>query len=106
MPTAQIVARVFHLTLQAFHARLYSGAIWGAPHFEDGEWRFAIKKNDGSGTGFLISVVEFQQRGHPHAHIVVRFAEPPAGSKEQYNEGDRVPWIDECVLHLFVLPIV
>ena len=59
---AQIVARVFHQKLEALHTRLFSGAIWGAPGFDPltNEWRYRIDGCDGN--GYLVSVIEFQQR--------------------------------------------
>ena len=61
-PRVQIVARVFHLKLEAFKTRLFSGSVWGPASFDvdTGTWRYRVDASDG--TGFLISVIEFQQR--------------------------------------------
>ena len=70
-----VVCRVFHHKLEAIRARLLTGAAWGASSVDvDNEgnatWKYRIK--DAIGTGYIISVIEFQQRGMPHAHIVLK----------------------------------
>ena len=70
-----IVCRVFHHKLEALRARLLTGAAWGASSVDvddtgNATWRYNIKSD--SGTGYIISVIEFQQRGMPHAHIVLK----------------------------------
>ena len=70
-----IVCRVFHHKLEALRARLLTGAAWGASTVDvddegNAAWKYSIK--DASGKGYIISVIEFQQRGMPHAHIVLK----------------------------------
>jgi hypothetical protein len=70
-----LVCRVFHSKMVALKARMLSGSIWGPCTVEvDGSgnasWSYKIK--GAHGNGYLISVIEFQQRGMPHAHIVMK----------------------------------
>ena len=61
---ADVVNRVFRLKLQAFIEDLRSGAFFKDKHGQP--WK----------AKYTMHVIEFQKRGKPHAHIVVRLAGP------------------------------
>ena len=70
-----VVCRVFHHKLEALRARLLTGAAWGASNVsvdEEGNATWVYNVKDTLGKGYIISVIEFQQRGMPHAHIVLK----------------------------------
>ena len=63
------------MKMVALKARMMSGSIWGAcsVNFDvDGNAPWTYNIRDDNGNGYLISVIEFQQRGMPHAHIVLK----------------------------------
>lgn len=83
----EVVCRVFHMKMAALKARMMSGSIWGAScvNIDDAgnsTWTYNIRGDDG--TGYLISVIEFQQRGMPHAHIVLKVRVPDCGVFFEY----------------------
>ena len=120
----ELTARIFKRKLDAFRTRLITGAIWGPPSAnDDGTWAYCVEAPDG--TGFVIDVIEFQNRcdgtrvescglpcvsfpnlraaarahrGMPHAHIVVRFAHAPPGCKDEYEPNEAAPWLDRSVI--------
>jgi hypothetical protein len=61
---ADVVNRVFRLKLQAFVEDLRSGAFFKDKH--GNPWK----------AKYTMHVIEFQKRGKPHGHIVMRFVGP------------------------------
>jgi hypothetical protein len=64
-----VVCEVFHERLKAFLHNLRSGKYF-----------------DGRKTVYLIHVIEYQERGLPHAHISFRLEDMPDVSMPNYNE--------------------
>lgn len=93
---------MFHAKLEAFKAQLFSGSAWGpstvAIDPATGHAKFKYGIMSATGSGYLIDVIEYQKRGLPHAHIVLRFAVPPAGYTATPAPDDLTPWVDEFIL--------
>ena len=90
---AELSDRIFKAKLDALKTRLFTGAIWG-PHCVDADGNWTCRIDAPGGSGYMIDVIEFQNRGMPHAHIVVRFANPPSGCKEEYEADEPAEWLD------------
>jgi hypothetical protein len=64
-----IVDQVFHQRLQAFLANIRKGVYFGGRVDDDGKF---VKGNHE--VVYLMHVIEYQRRGLPHAHIVVKLS--------------------------------
>jgi hypothetical protein len=54
-----------------------------------------LELQDEKGHGYLITVIEFQQRGLPHAHIAFRPSQSPA--RRKLKDGEKCAWVDHLV---------
>lgn len=92
-----LTCRVFKMKLQALLSRLKSGLIFqlhdANGNVVDNVQHFQLK--NGRSSGFIISVIEFQKRGLPHAHIAFR----PACVEHQIKltEGEHCEWVDHYI---------
>ena len=99
----EVPCRVFKGKLEALLQGLRCGSIWGPRTLVsdvDGErvYKYQVHGRTG-GSGYLIYVIEFQSRGLPHAHIVARPMDMPAGSEcfGGAEPGTAQAWVDEFV---------
>ena len=99
----EVPCRVFKGKLEALLQGLRCGSIWGPRTLVsdvDGErvYKYQVHGRTG-GSGYLIYVIEFQSRGLPHAHIVARPMDMPAGSEcfGGAEPGTAQRWVDEFV---------
>jgi hypothetical protein len=88
---ADVVNRVFKLKLQAFVEDLRSGTFFKDKHGKP--WK----------AKYTMHVIEFQKRGKPHAHIVIRFEGPEEDMPKSAAAVDglisaRLPVVDEDAL--------
>lgn len=73
-----IVCQVFHARLQSFLTNLRRGKYFGTNHKIE----------------YLMYVIEYQHRGMPHAHIVLRLAHAPT---VDHGEDLRADWIEQHI---------
>eukprot|EP00854_Cymbomonas_tetramitiformis_P013824 gene13824-16336_t len=100
-----ITNRVFKMKLDAFLTELKCGSLWSMTLVSEDStnpagrvWTYSLRRSDMPSTvpGYLVvSVIEFQKRGLPHAHIVFRLAVMPVGADHTAApEGSLQPWAD------------
>ena len=91
-----LTCRVFKMKLDALLGRLKKGLIFRA-HYRDNRLHNIqhYEMVNERGEGFLISVIEYQKRGLPHAHIAYR----PACNEHKYylKEEEPCAWVDNYV---------
>ncbi|KAK3249030.1 hypothetical protein CYMTET_41538 [Cymbomonas tetramitiformis] len=101
----EITNRVFKMKLDAFLAELNIGSVWSPTlvftHSSDPSqrvWTFSLRRSDMPNTaqGYQVSVIEFQKRGLPHAHIVFSPAFMLVGAAHTAApEGTPQLWADQ-----------